>query len=183
MQSRFAQSSDIVHDSSFAGQVKVRPSTRAPYSTLLLRAHVFGGGSAAVRQRLLNRARLSDFEGTITRTSNIRREQPLLIRCCQVGRIGTSGEGPQIWLPLRSELNNEADQPARGRVLQGPVSMNWPDTRGCLGWCLALHISFLINVYNRTVLPLRNPDTRSDTLKKETHVQDIEYDFGGRNGV
>ncbi len=61
--------------------------------------------------------------------------------------------------------------------------MNWPETRGCLEWCLALRISFLINVYNRTVLPLRNPDTRSDTLKKETHVQDIEYDFGGRNGV
>ncbi len=45
-----------------------------------------------MRQRLLNRARLSDFEGTITRTSNIRREQPLLIRCCQAGRLGLAAK-------------------------------------------------------------------------------------------
>ena len=65
----------------------------------LIESHLF---SMLIGQRIFNTEDLIQAVGTITRTSNIRREQPLLIRCCQAGRIGTSGEGPQIWLPLRS---------------------------------------------------------------------------------
>ena len=109
MQSRFAQCSGMVHDSSLTCYnafalsrhsrriIKVRLfNTRTPYSTLLLKTHVLEGGPATPAEPHSAIRFLADHCAGQQHPKG----STCFSTCCRAGRIGISGEGPHIWLPL-----------------------------------------------------------------------------------